>query len=85
MMELTVPWEEEMEAVIKRKGMVHRTVSCMLTSRAFTYPVEKICRGYTATSTQQFLKSFRITGSKLRNALKDLAEEAEQGSFWLWL
>ncbi|GLD65611.1 uncharacterized protein AKAME5_001706500 [Lates japonicus] len=36
-------------------------------------------------STQQFLKSLGITSSKLRMAHKDLAEEAEQGSFRLWL
>lgn len=26
-----------------------------------------------------------VTGTKLRKALKDLEEEAEQGNFWLWI
>lgn len=50
-----------------------------------TRPVEVGCRGYAGTSTQRLLRSLGITGSKLRTALKELAEEAEQGSFWLWL
>lgn len=53
--------------------------------RAFIYPVEVGCKGYTGTSTQRFLKSLGITGSKLRKTLKDLAEEGEQGTIWLWL
>lgn len=40
---------------------------------------------YEAASTQHFLKSMGVTGPKLRKALKDLTEEAEQGSFWLRL
>jgi len=52
---------------------------------AVSYPVEVGCRGFVGTSTQRFLKSMGVTGPKLRNAMKVLAEEAEQGSFWLWL
>ena len=26
-----------------------------------------------------------VTGGDLRKAIKELAEEAEKGSFWLWL
>lgn len=26
-----------------------------------------------------------VTGQKLRKATEELAEEAEKGSFWLWL
>lgn len=36
-------------------------------------------------STQQLLAFLGVTGSKLRSATKVLVEEAEQGSFWLWL
>ena len=35
------------------------------------------CRGYTGVSTQRLLKSLGIKGSKLKKALKALAEEAE--------
>ena len=52
---------------------------------AATNPVEIGCRGFVGTSTLHFLKSMGVTGPKLKKALKNLAEEAEQGSFWLWL
>ena len=80
MAELTVPKEEG-----KRKGKVHRAVICMLTSRVFIYPVEVGFRGYMGISTHRFVNSLKIAGSKLRKALRDLAEEAEQGNFWPWL
>lgn len=31
------------------------------------------------------MTSLGIVGSKMRKAVKDLAEEVEQGSFWHWL
>lgn len=87
MVELTVPWEEGMEAAFERKKEKYTDLTAVCSQagwRAVTYPVEVGCRGYTGTSTQWLLRSLGITGSKLRKALKDLAEEAEQGSFWLW-
>lgn len=42
------------------------------------------CKRFVGTSTQRFLKSVGVTGTKLKRALKDLAEEAEQGRYWLW-
>eukprot|EP00064_Thunnus_orientalis_P005499 superscaffoldBa00000541_g5513 len=86
MAELTFPWEEGMEAAFERKKEKYTELAAVCSQvgwRAFTYPVEIGCRGYTGTSSQRFLKSLGITGSKLRKALKDLVEEAEQGSFWL--
>ncbi|KAK0153298.1 Zinc finger BED domain-containing protein 1 [Merluccius polli] len=47
--------------------------------RAFAYPVEVGCTG----STPRLIKSLEVTGSKLRTALKDRAEEVEQGYSWL--
>lgn len=86
MVELTVPWEEGMEAVFKRKKEMHTELSSVCSQAGwtvFTNPVEVDYRAYTETSMQQFLKSLGITATKLRKALKDLAEEAEIGSFWL--
>ena len=88
MVELTVPWEEGMEAAFERKRDKYSELASECSQagwRAFTFPVEVGCRGYTGVSTQRLLKSLGIKGSKLKKALKVLAEEAEQGSFWLWL
>ena len=43
------------------------------------------CRGYVGLSTTRLLGDAGVTGGKLRKATKALAEEAEKGSFWLWL
>lgn len=88
MVELTVPWEEEMEAAFERKKDKYAELANQCSEagwRAFSYPVEVWCRGYTGASTQRLLKSLGVKGFKLKKALKVLAEEAEQGSFWLWL
>ena len=88
MAELTVLWEEGMEAAFERKRDKYSELASECSEarwRAFIYPVEVGCRGYTGASTQRLLKSLGIKGSKLKKALKVLAEEAEQGSFWLWL
>lgn len=53
--------------------------------RAYIYPVEFGCRGFTGISIQRFLKNLGVRGSKLEKVLKDEVKEAEQGSFWLWL
>lgn len=47
--------------------------------------VEVGCRGFIETSIQRLLKNVGVTGPKLKKASKDLAEEAEKASFWLWL
>nr|XP_061825268.1 uncharacterized protein LOC133612115 [Nerophis lumbriciformis] len=88
MVELTVPWEEGMEAAFERKRDEYLELASECAQagwRPFTYPVEVGCRGYTGASTQRLLKSLGIKGSNLKKALKALGEEAEQGSFWLWL
>lgn len=75
-----------MEATFERKQENrHRSVSCVLTSRMESVQLSsgnEVQRLHCKT-IQRFLKSLGITGSKLRKAFKDLAEEAEQGSFWL--
>lgn len=64
----------------EKVGKVHRelgAVGAQAGWRAFIYTVEVVCRDYTETSPQQFLKSLGLTGSMLRKAIKDLAEVAE--------
>ncbi|CAM4697765.1 unnamed protein product [Leuciscus chuanchicus] len=86
--ELTVPWEGGKEAAFERKKdrYLDLTAECREAGwSAVSYPVEVGCMGFVRASTQRFLKSMGVTGPKLRKALKDLAEEAEQESFWLWI
>lgn len=80
MTELTVPWEAEMEAAYERKKILDLTAEYREAGwSAVSCLVEVGCRGIEGTSNQCFLNSVGITGPKLKKALKDLAEEAEQG------
>ncbi len=47
------------------------------------YLVEVGCRGYVGLSTTRLLREVGVTGGILKKAIKELAEEAEKGSFWL--
>ena len=88
MAELTVPWEDGLEAAFERKKERYAELAAACAQagwRAYTYPVEVGCRGFTGTSIQRLLKTLGIRGAKLERVRKELAEEAEQGSFWLWL
>lgn len=49
------------------------------------YPVEVGCRGFVGTSIQRLLRKVGVSGARLKRASRDLAEEAERASFWLWL
>lgn len=48
-------------------------------------PAEVGCRSFAGTFTERLPVSKGMTGTKLRTALKDRAEKAEQGSFWVCL
>ncbi|KAL7378001.1 hypothetical protein ABVT39_007243 [Epinephelus coioides] len=83
-----IPWEDGMEAAFERKKDRYAELAAACSqagSRKFTFPVEVGSRGYTGASAQRLFKSLGIRGAKLKRAIRDIAEEAEQGSFWLWL
>ena len=86
--ELTVPWEGAIQEAYERKKSRYADLvaECQQRGwRATTYPVEVGCRGFVGLSTKRFLRDIGYTETKARKAIKELAEEAERGSFWLWL
>ena len=88
LIELTVPSEEGIEAAFERKKAKYSELAAECREagwKATIYPVEVGCRGYVGQSATRLLRDAGVTGGKLRKAIKDLAEEAEKGSFWLWL
>ncbi|XP_039516167.1 receptor-type tyrosine-protein phosphatase beta-like [Pimephales promelas] len=88
LVELTVPWEEGMEAANERKRAKYADLAeaCKEAGwKATTWPVEVGCRGFVGSSTVRLLREMGCTGAGCRKAIKELAEEAERGSFWLWL
>ena len=88
LVELTVPWEQGLQEAYERKKLRYTDLvaECQEKGwRATTYPVEVGCRGFISLSTQRFLRDLGFTAGKSKGIMKDLAEEAEKGSFWLWL
>ncbi|KAJ8402646.1 hypothetical protein AAFF_G00367290 [Aldrovandia affinis] len=84
----TVPWEEGVEAAYERKRQKYSNLAaeCMEAGWRFViYPVEVGCRGFVSTSMTRLLRDMGMADAKLRKATKELSEEAEKGSFWLWL
>lgn len=74
MAELTVRWEEGIEAALDMAA------ACSQAGwRAVTHPVEVGCRGYTGSSIQWLLRLLGIIGSKLRKALKNLIRRLSKG------
>ena len=88
LIELTVPWEEGMEAAFERKKTKYTELAAECREagwRTTIYPVEVGCRGFVGQSTTRLLRDTGVTGGKLKKTTKELVEEAEKGSFWLWL
>ena len=88
LIELTVPMEEGIEAAFKRKKAKYSELAAECRNAGWKttiYPVEVGCRGFVGLSTIRLLKDTGVTGGTLKKATKVLTEEAEKGSFWLWL
>uniref|UniRef100_A0A3B1JJ67 Reverse transcriptase domain-containing protein n=1 Tax=Astyanax mexicanus TaxID=7994 RepID=A0A3B1JJ67_ASTMX len=86
--ELTVPWEEGMLAAYEYKRLKYSDLAAECREGGWTtsiHPVEVGCRGFVGKSTMQLLRDTGMTGTRLKKAVKELAEEAEKASYWLWL
>ena len=88
LIELTVSWEEGLEAAYERKMAKYADLvaECRESGwTAKTYPVEVGARGFVGSSTSRLLRDVGLRGAKLSKATKELSEEAEKASHWLWL
>ncbi|KAJ8332759.1 hypothetical protein SKAU_G00416550 [Synaphobranchus kaupii] len=88
LVELTVPWEGGLETAHERKRAKYSDLAAECREagwKATICPVEVGCRGFVGSSTFRLLRDLGCTGAGHRRASKELAEEAEKGSFWLWL
>ncbi len=86
--ELTVPWEEGIPAAHEFKRLKYTDLAAECRDGGWTttiHPVEVGCRGFVGKSAIQLLRAAGTTGISLRRAIKELAEEAEKASYWLWL
>ncbi|XP_078617582.1 uncharacterized protein LOC144885536 [Branchiostoma floridae x Branchiostoma japonicum] len=82
--ELSVPWEENMQSAYERKKLKYQdlTHECKQSGwNVLLYPVEVGCRGFPGSSLARFCKEMAIDKKVLRN----MAQEVEKSSFWLWI
>ncbi|XP_078665283.1 uncharacterized protein LOC144907786 [Branchiostoma floridae x Branchiostoma belcheri] len=83
--ELTIPWEENIQAAYERKKLKYQELvqQCAENGwRSLLYPVEVGCRGFVGTSLTRLCRDLSIGQKQL---VKQMAEEVERCSFWLWL
>ncbi len=77
-----------MEAAWERKRLKYDDLAAECREaglKTIIYPLEVGCRVFVGTSAVHLLRELGVSGACFRKALKDLAEEAEKSSFWLWI
>ncbi|KAJ8393343.1 hypothetical protein AAFF_G00062440 [Aldrovandia affinis] len=85
---LTVPWEEGLEAAYERKMAKYADLVADCRESGWSvrmYPVEVGARGFVGSSTSRLLRDLELRGARLSKSTKELSEEAEKASHWLWL
>lgn len=88
LIELTIQWEAGVEAAWEPKRLKYSDLAeeCRKAGwRTTIYLVEVGCCGFVGTSAVHLLREMGVCGASLQKASKDLADEAEKSSFWLWL
>ncbi len=85
---LTVPWEEGFEAAHERKRAKYVDLVAECREGGWSvklYPVEVGPRGFVGATMTRLLKDLRCWRARLHRATRELSEEAERASVWLWL
>ena len=83
-----MPWEEGIPVAheVKRSKYSDLAEECRRGGWSATvHPVEVGCRGFVGSSAIRLLRAVGMTGHSLKRAIKELGEEAEKASFWMWL
>ncbi|XP_076879265.1 uncharacterized protein LOC143527830 [Brachyhypopomus gauderio] len=86
--ELTVPFEDEVDAAYERKRLKYADLVAEVRERgwqAYIRPVEVGARGFVAKSATRLLAEFGFRGCVMRAVVKELSEVAERSSQWVWL
>ncbi len=88
LIELTVPWEEGLEAAYERKKAKYADLVTECRESGWSvrlYPVEVGARGFVGRSSSCLLQVLELWRATLSRSTKELSEEAEKASNWLWL
>ncbi|KAJ8358431.1 hypothetical protein AAFF_G00439950 [Aldrovandia affinis] len=79
LIELTVPWEEGLEAAYERKMAKYADLVAECRESGWSvrmYPVEVGARGFVGSSTSHLLRDLELRGARLSKSTKELSEEA---------
>ena len=85
--ELTVPWEENMEEVFERKKLRYKNLRMDCEDEGWTcqvMPIEVGCRGFIGRTTTSYLTRLGLTNRARRRATQQLQTAAERASSWIW-
>lgn len=87
LVELTVPWEENMEAAFERKKTRYETLRADCEERGWSchvLPIEVGCRGFIGHTMITYLCKIGLTNRARKSATQRLQTAAEQASSWIW-
>ncbi|XP_049336392.1 uncharacterized protein LOC125802421 [Astyanax mexicanus] len=87
-LELTVPWEENIEEANERKRAKYQELveECRGGGwKTFYEPIEVGCRGFAGRSLCKVLSRLGIVGAAKKRAIKSASEAAEKATRWLWM
>ncbi|TWW80104.1 hypothetical protein D4764_10G0011340 [Takifugu flavidus] len=88
MLELTVPWEEQIEGANESKRAKYQELveECRGRGwRTFYEPIDVGCRGFAGRSLCKAFGRLGVTGTAKKRAIKAASEAAEKATRWLWL
>ena len=87
LVELTVPWEENIEEAYERKKARYEDLRAECEDNGWScvlLPVEVGCRGFVGRSTTKFLSLLGVSGRKKKTVIASLQKTAERSSRWIW-
>ena len=85
--ELNVPWEENMEEAFERKKLRYENLRMECEDKGWAcqvMPIEVGCRGFIGRTTTSYLTRLGLTNRARRRATQQLQTVAERASSWIW-
>ena len=85
--ELTVPWEENMEESFERKKLRYDNLRMECEDKGWAcqvMPIEVGCRGFIGRTTTSYLTRLGLTNRARWRATQQLQTAAERASSWIW-
>ena len=66
--------------------MISICIDCVLEGwKSWSFPIEITARGFPTSSVWRLATALGLKGREKKELAKDLAEQAERASCWLWL